>query len=103
MLIGKLGSVEVEIRRIGDIVKGEPRGEHEVDESEGGATEFCMIDDFSQPAWMIFHFDIGVKESLAAPAWAAKPTRKRAPQMMLRNRSHGARGSQSRNSNTEGE
>lgn len=59
--------MEVEIRRIGEIIKGEPRAECGGDESEAVTTEFSMIDDFSQPSWLIFHFDIGVKESSPAP------------------------------------
>lgn len=99
-LVGKLGSVEVEIRRIGETLKGE---QCEADGGEVGAIEFSMIDDFDQPPWLVFRFDIGVKESQAAPASTAEHIRRRVPHRILKNRSQATSGSQPKSSNTEGE
>ncbi|KAG8214042.1 hypothetical protein J3R82DRAFT_10799 [Butyriboletus roseoflavus] len=90
---GKLGTVEVEIRRIGEIIKGEPGEECGVDGGEELATEFSMIDDFDQPPWLIFHFDIGVKESLLAVlAPAAEHIRRHVPHRMAESQSHATSG-----------
>lgn len=83
-LAGKLGNVEVEIRRIGEIIKGEPR-EYEVDRNEEVAIELSMIDGFSQPPWLVFHFDFSVKESLAALAPTAEHFRRHAPRRIVKN------------------
>lgn len=83
----KLSVVEVEIRRIGGIIKGEPREECEDDEDQGVATDFIMIDAPDQPPWLVFRFDISVKESLAVPASTAEYIRRRAPRKTLMNQS----------------
>jgi hypothetical protein len=100
----KLNIVEVEIRRIGDIIKGEPREESEADGDEGVATDFIMIDHPDQPPWLVFRFDIsGVKESLVVPTSTAEYTRKRrAPCRTLMNQSQAMGGSQPIASSTGG-
>lgn len=60
----------MEVRRIGEIIKGEPSEEYQADEDEG--VEFVMIDEPDQPPWVAFQFDINVKESLAVPAEGQK-------------------------------
>jgi len=83
----KLSVVEVEIRRIGGIIKGELREECEADEDEGVATDFIMIDAPDQLPWLVFRFDISVKESLAVPASTEEYIRRRAPRKTLTNQS----------------
>ncbi|KAF8134543.1 hypothetical protein EV363DRAFT_1160551 [Boletus edulis] len=80
---GKLGTVEVEIRRIGEIVKGGPGGEAGVD--------FVMVDEPNQPPWLVFRFEIRVKGLQAASAPTAKPTRKYAPRKMKQIQATGER------------
>ncbi|KAH0827976.1 hypothetical protein J3R83DRAFT_3615 [Lanmaoa asiatica] len=102
---GGLGSVEVEIRRIGEIIKGEPREEYEVDGDEEVATEFCMVDDFDQPPWLVFHFDITVKESLAVPASTVNHIKRRRVSdrtLKNKNQSQASRGSKRRTPSAEG-
>ncbi|KAF8557613.1 hypothetical protein OG21DRAFT_1505110 [Imleria badia] len=82
---GKLGTVEVEIRRIGEIIKGEPREEYETDED---ARVFIMIDEPHEPPWLIFRFDIRKKDLPAVPAsTAGHNTRGRASRRMFTNQS----------------
>lgn len=97
----KLNIVEVEIRRIGDIIKGEPREESEADGDEGVGTDFIMIDHPDQLPWLVFRFDISVKESLAVPVSTAEHIRKRrTPRRMLTSRSLAKGGSQPIGSST---
>lgn len=86
ILVGnlKLGIIEVEIRRIDRIVKGEPWGGYGADGDEGVAMDFIMIDGLDQPPWLVFRFDICLKEPLAVPASTAKHIRKRMPSRALR-------------------
>lgn len=104
-LVGKLATVEVEIRRIGEIIKGELWEESEDDEDEEVAIEFSMIDDFSQPPWLVFHFDINAKESLAARAPTTEHIRRHVPHGVVKNPSQVTTqsGSQPRISSIEGE
>lgn len=101
--LGKLGSVEVEIRRIGEIIKGEPREECEADGDEGVVTDVCMIDDFAQLPWLLFRFDIGVKEPPKVPASTAKCIKRPAARKTLRDYRQVTKWSQSGGSMTEGE
>lgn len=86
ILVGdlKLGIIEVEIRRIDRIVEGKFWGGYEADKDEGVATDLIMIDGLDQPPWLVFRFDICLKEPLAVPASTAKHVRKRMPNKTLR-------------------
>ncbi|KAG6375473.1 hypothetical protein JVT61DRAFT_3031 [Boletus reticuloceps] len=80
---GKLGTVEVEIRRIGEIIIGGP--------GEEAGVDFVMVDEPNQPPWLVFRFEIRAKGLPAASAPTTKPTRKYAPRKMKQIQATGER------------
>ncbi|KIJ67760.1 hypothetical protein HYDPIDRAFT_165595 [Hydnomerulius pinastri MD-312] len=54
---GSLGSVEVEIRRVKDIIKVEHQPDPEQEGNDGEKMDLVMIDDFNEKPWLVVRFD----------------------------------------------